>query len=135
MSLFTWGEPTHPRSYQRPVRMADYFRSVGRMPAIREGDKRYWSEHSWRRAPIEWVRLDQLHAAQTWISVAGLRHHARKDARPDGGELPCVVHYRGRFYLVDGHHRAITAIDRGETRFRARVKRPETDPTARKAQR
>jgi hypothetical protein len=137
VSFFYWGEANNPNnrsaergrelSYERPVRMADYFRSVGRTPDIPGVGRDYWSERSWSRAPIERVRLDELHAAQNWITTRGLCHHARPGARPDGGELPCVLHYRGRWHLIDGHHRAITAMDRGETHFRARVKRPETD--------
>ncbi|WP_028926313.1 hypothetical protein [Pseudonocardia acaciae] len=129
-----WGERNNPRrkpdtgpdapAYERAPKVADYFRGVSRPPRAIYTLERDWSERAWRKAPVEWVPLDQLHATQDWISVKGLRHHARPGARPDGNILPLVVYYRGRWWLFDGHHRAVCAMDRGERRIEAHVRRP-----------
>ena len=38
---------------------------------------------------------------------------------------PCVVRQDGWLFLLDGHHRAVNAMLRGETAFRAYVARPD----------
>lgn len=115
----TW-EATSCRQGRLDIRR--YFRGFAR-PNLPRMDKREFSERGWAKTPIEWVQLSKLYATQRWISKSGLKHHDRPGARSDGGYAPFVVHHEGRYYLFDGHHRVVTAIDRGETRIRAHVKR------------
>ena len=106
----------------------DYFLSVG---PYRGPMGPRWSQWDWRTSPAEAVPLDAVCATQNWVSAEGLRHHHRPGARPDGGDLPWVVCHRRRYYVLDGHHRVITAIDRGETHIVAHVKHPATTPARR----
>ena len=108
--------------WQGRINMRRYFRGVG-SPNLGRIDNREFNERGWARTPVEWVSLRTLYATQRWISKTGLKHHSRAGARSDGGYLPFVVHHDGRYWLFDGHHRAITAMERGETRIRAHVKR------------
>jgi hypothetical protein len=104
------------------IDMRQYFRGIGHPPIV-AGDNSEWSEKGWARTPIEWVRLNSLYGTQRWISKDGLKHYSRPGAKPEDGWLPFVVYYREHFWLFDGHHRAITGIDRGELHLRAHVKR------------
>lgn len=141
MGFFYWGEENNPRrtpdtrrergtargglsTYERAPRVRDYFRGISQPPSILRRLERDWSERAWRAAPVERVPLDQLYATQNWVSLQGLRRHARPGARPDGNTLPLVVAYQGRYWLHDGHHRAVCAIDRGERYLTAHVRRP-----------
>ncbi|WP_169736677.1 hypothetical protein [Pseudonocardia spinosispora] len=147
MGFFYWGSanapsntPTSARTrarggssevplHRRRIDLRDYFQGVidrPRVGVLRDPDivivNKEWSEAGWRRTPTERVRLDSLYATQKWISRDGLKHHSRPGARPDGGDLPLVVRYRGRNWLWDGHHRAITSMERGEIYLLAHVK-------------
>ena len=114
------------------VDMGDYFLSVG---PYRGPMGPRWSARDWQNSPAEAVPLDAVCATQNWISADGLRHHHRRGARPDGGDLPWVVCHRHRYYVLDGHHRVVTAIDRGESHITAHVKHPTTAPARRTARR
>jgi hypothetical protein len=112
------------------VDLHDYFLQVG---PYRGPMGPRWTERDWRNSPAEQVPLDAVCATQNWISADGLRHHHRRGARPDGGDLPWVVCHRRRYYVLDGHHRVVTAIDRGESHITAHVKHPAAAPARRPA--
>lgn len=117
------------RRRERAPRITDYFQ-VRELPRL-SVDNSFWSARSWRRAAVERVPLKGLYATQSWISTDGLRHHSRPGARPDGGsqcDLPWVVCCRGSYYLIDGHHRACCALERGERHIKARVQHPTGGP-------
>jgi hypothetical protein len=135
MGFFYWGERNSPTAnkngdeeWWRTARVRDFF-PIRRLPRIPELDRRALSERAWRNADVERVPLDRLYATQDWISDRGLRHHSRPGARPDGGTWPCVIAHQGQYWLIDGHHRAICAVQRGERHIRAHVQRArkETD--------
>lgn len=60
------------------------------------------------------VRIEALVLCQQYVSVVGMM----TDNRSDAIEL---VHWRGRFYVHNGHHRVLRAIIRGSKTIKARV--------------
>jgi hypothetical protein len=76
-----------------------------------------WAEHGVSlRAPDAWKEL-----APTTISPRGLvrtqdrivaRHLARaaQGGEPEGGDLPLVIRFDGRDFVIDGHHRIANAV-------------------------
>lgn len=82
-------------------------------------------------APIEDVRLDEIHAIQHSVKpnrVAEYIHHdgGRQlgEKHPAAGtpvDQPIVIVSGGKKYLHDGHHRATAAALRGEKTVKARV--------------
>jgi hypothetical protein len=122
MGFFYWPESEADKPEPGTVNMRDYFQEVGR---YRGPMGEHWSPRDWKKSPTELVALHGIRATQTWISNAGLKHHRRPGARPDSGDLPWVICHRGRYYVLDGHHRAICAMGRGETHLLAHVKHPE----------
>jgi hypothetical protein len=151
MGFFYWGEANNParQSADRPsrqssgqtadvwsgrVRIDDYFR--GSVASPRDIPHLFghpdlvwvqgeWTESGWRRTRVERVRLNSLYATQRWTVSARLRRHSRSGARPERGDLPWVVTHEGRNWVLDGHHRVITSIARGESHIRAHVKYPQ----------
>jgi hypothetical protein len=153
MGLFYWGEANNPRTNapagsgstktsngSRPGRargpMRAYFAAMVARPRDIRGlfddpdliyVGREWSESGWRRTPVERVALDRVCATQKWITDDGLRRHAEGGARPRGGDLPWMVCHQGGYWIFDGHHRVMCAIDRGDRHIRAHVKHPQFD--------
>ncbi|OZM79911.1 hypothetical protein CFP66_23180 [Pseudonocardia sp. MH-G8] len=89
------------------------------MPDLGQGPG--WTSASWRRAPRKKVPVDKLVST----NLGGYLSQRRADqyARKGVGADVYVVEHQGRYYLADGHHRAVAAMMRGEKTIAARVKR------------
>lgn len=77
------------------------------------------------RAPqvgVETVRLSDLNATHGHLGASSEPPATYLKAHDNGADLPEV--YRapdGQMYLIDGHHRALALMDRGDTTMRARI--------------
>lgn len=89
------------------------------MPSLGQGEG--WTASSWRRAPRKRVPVTRLVATNRGGYLNESR--AAKYARTGGGADIYVVEHGGRYYIADGHHRAVAAMMRGEKSITARVKR------------
>lgn len=71
----------------------------------------------WQRATTRNVPIASLVATQTHLNADVLdQYRAGKASR----SLPRVANEGGVDYLIDGHHRAAVAAERGETHIRSR---------------
>ncbi len=73
---------------------------------------------TWRDIPAQPVTLNTLIATQPGILISPLLTAPTPYA---GDPLPHVISWRNRFYLEDGHHRAMRAMLNGEQTMWARV--------------
>jgi ParB-like nuclease domain len=89
------------------------------MPAFGQGQG--WTPSSWRRALRKQVPVDKLVSTNRGGYLNERR--AARYARNRGGGDVYVVEHEGRYYIADGHHRAVAAMIRGEKTIAARVKR------------
>jgi ParB-like nuclease domain len=89
------------------------------MPDFGQGEG--WTPSSWRRAPCKQVPVGRLVSTNRGGYLSERR--AARYARRRGGEDICVIAHEGRYYIADGHHRAVAAMMRGENTITARVKR------------
>lgn len=96
-----------------------FSRAVDGMPDFGQGVG--WTLSRWARAPRAWVSLGKLVATNRrgYLSEARAARYAEKGA---GGDV-YVVEHEGRYYVADGHHRAVAAMMRGEKAIAARVMR------------
>ena len=78
-----------------------------------------WQWRQWAR--LQLVPLHRLIATNTKLLADRLQHHMRPGRSGDGGWDPRAVFQYGQLWLMDGHHRAVNAMLRGDTRFLARV--------------
>jgi uncharacterized ParB-like nuclease family protein len=92
------------------------------MPALGQGQG--WTPSSWRRAPRKQVPVAKLVSTNRggYLSQRRAARYARKGGSVGGGDV-YVVEHEGRYYIADGHHRAVAAMMRGEKTITARVKR------------
>jgi hypothetical protein len=88
------------------------------MPDLGQGQG--WTPSSWRRAPRKQVPVDKLVSTNRGGYLNESR--AARYVRKSGGDV-YVVEHEGRYYIADGHHRAVAAMMRGEKTITARVKR------------
>jgi hypothetical protein len=95
-------------------------RSTDGMPDLGQGEG--WTPASWRRAPRKQVPVDKLVATNRRGYLDERR--ATKYARNGRGGDVYVVEHQGRYYIADGHHRAVAAMMRGKTTIAVRVKKP-----------
>jgi ParB-like nuclease family protein len=79
-----------------------------------------WTPASWRRAPRKQVPVGKLVSTNRRGYLSERR--AARYARTGGADI-YVVEHAGRYYIADGHHRAVAAMMRGDTTIAARVKR------------
>lgn len=93
--------------------------TVNGMPDLGQGPG--WTPSSWRRAPRRQVPVDRLVSTNLGGYLSETR--AARYARRAGGGDVYVIEHAGRFYIADGHHRAVAAMMRGEKTITARVKR------------
>jgi hypothetical protein len=120
----------HAAVRRGPVDMSKYFRgSVDEpheIPGLFSGNRGVaLDEHTWRKMPTEQVPLDGLHATQSRVFHKHLdRYRKGNDVVSDGGDLPWVINHEGRNWVLDGHHRVVDAVDRGQTHIEAHVMRP-----------
>lgn len=71
--------------------------------------------------PVEPVRISELTATQPGVLLHALFNDSPVPV--SGDQLPHVVAFDGRFYLEDGHHRAVRVLLRGGDLMNARVLR------------
>ena len=72
----------------------------------------------WRDVPVQLVRVSDLIVTQKGIEFG----HLIADRVPFGADpFPHVVRWRGKWYLEDGHHRAVRWAMKGLPEFLARV--------------
>lgn len=70
------------------------------------------------RMPRTTVRLDKIVATQGKLDPAKVQSIAQRGA--DDGTDPVVAPHRGRYYVLDGHHRVAGAIERGDSKIKVR---------------
>lgn len=77
-------------------------------------------EGYWKGLPVKDVPLEGLKRTQKSIFK---KHLTRNDKVENGGndDLPWVIHHGGEHWVIDGHHRAVNAMQRGDSTFRAHV--------------
>ena len=68
--------------------------------------------------PATTVRLDKVDATQLHLDPAKVKSIAANGA--SDGTDPLVAKYKGRYKVLDGHHRVGGAIERGDTKIRVR---------------
>jgi ParB-like chromosome segregation protein Spo0J len=71
-----------------------------------------------RKMPATSVRLDKVVATQGKLDSKKVQSIAARGA--DDGTDPLVAPHKGKYYVLDGHHRVGGAIERGDTRIRVR---------------
>lgn len=89
---------------------------------------------TWRSMPVEQVPTHGLWATQKGIFKKYLRQYEKNPTDPapraaDGdneGDLPWVVIYQGKTWVLDGHHRFSIAAAAGLSHISAHVMRPGT---------
>lgn len=95
-----------------------FHRTTDGMPDFGQGEG--WTPSSWRRAPRRWVSVAKLVSTnRSGYLNEGLA--ARYARRGGGGDVYAVEH-EGRYYIADGHHRAVAVMMRGEKTITVRVK-------------
>lgn len=86
---------------------------VHNTPFWREGCCPTLYDGHWRAFPTELVRARGMFATQRRILAKHIdRYRRRPDSPPDGGTWPWVVEYRGKLWVLDGHHRIAEAGER-----------------------
>jgi ParB-like chromosome segregation protein Spo0J len=68
--------------------------------------------------PRTTVRLDKLVATQGKLDQAKVQSIAQRGA--DDGTDPVVAPHKGRYYVLDGHHRVAGAMERGDSKIKVR---------------
>lgn len=83
------------------------------------------------------VPLDRLVATQRCVTTAWIRAGAtRRPAPAHRDDYPLLLRSRGRYYIADGHHRAMSALLCGDRSLRARViDRGDKSPWSRRGKR
>jgi hypothetical protein len=89
------------------------------MPDFGQGEG--WTPASWRRAPRRQVPVAQLVSTNRGGYLN--ERLAARYARRRGVEDIDVVEHAARYFIADGHHRAVSVMMRGELTITARVKR------------
>ena len=74
-----------------------------------------------RAAPTQLVPLSILHALQHTVDEDRVSQYERDPETRSSGGSPIVVERGGRYFIRNGHHRATSAVRRGERAIRARV--------------
>jgi hypothetical protein len=99
--------------------MSWFSKTTNGMPAFGQGQG--WTPSSWRRAPRKRVPVGKLVSTNRggYLNQGRAARYARNRS---GGDV-YVVQHGGRYYIADGHHRAVAAMMRGEKTVTARVKR------------
>ncbi|GAA0905778.1 ParB/RepB/Spo0J family partition protein [Pseudonocardia zijingensis] len=100
--------------------MSWFLQATDGMPDLGQGPG--WPPSSWRHAPRKQVPVNKLVATNRrgYLNEARAARYARHGARGD----IYVIEHAGRYYIADGHHRAVAAMMRREKTITARVKRP-----------
>lgn len=77
-------------------------------------------EQHWKSLPVKDVPLEGLKRTQKSIFK---KHLTRNNKTENGGndDLPWVIHHGGEHWVIDGHHRAVNAMQRGDSTFKAHV--------------
>jgi hypothetical protein len=91
------------------------FRGVA---ATRDWPATGMSSQRWLTLPATTVAIAELVATQPGVLFQALL----EPGEPVGGDpLPHVIHWQGRMYLEDGHHRVTRALIDGHHTIEARV--------------
>lgn len=77
------------------------------------------SSQKWLDVPVQTVCVDTLIATQQHLFLKDLVNPPKRSF--SGDEWPHVVHYQGKWYLEDGHHRVVRAVLMGDYCVAARV--------------
>lgn len=98
-------------------RLAEHMPAVDGMPDLGQG--KGWTERDWRRAPVRAVALGRLIGTNRggYLDPGKVERYRRNG----GGGKPYVVEHGGKFYIAEGHHRCVAAIQRGDKTIRAHV--------------
>jgi ParB-like chromosome segregation protein Spo0J len=70
------------------------------------------------KMPRTTVRLDKLDATQGKLDQKKVQSIAQRGA--DDGTDPVVAPFKGRYRVLDGHHRVAGAMERGDTKIKVR---------------
>lgn len=75
----------------------------------------------WLEIPTSVVQIDTLIFCQNHLTVEGLLKAAKGEASYCGDTYPHLVRFKGKIYIVDGHHRIVVAVVRGQSIIEARL--------------
>lgn len=67
------------------------------------------------------VPLDQIIATQRTVNADRVKQYASDKPKNPSKHAPVVLEHRGRYYLHNGHHRAVARLQNGKETLRARV--------------
>jgi ParB-like chromosome segregation protein Spo0J len=70
------------------------------------------------KMPRTTVRLDKVVATQGKLDQRKVQSIAQRGA--DDGTDPLVAPHKGKYYVLDGHHRVAGAIERGDTKIKVK---------------
>lgn len=75
----------------------------------------------WQQVPPREVELKKVNFSQEHLCISGILG-LLNGGRPYAGDpYPHLVWFGGKLWLVDGHHRVIISIIRGEQTIKARL--------------
>lgn len=72
----------------------------------------------WRELPVRAFPLAGLKRTQARVLAKHVDRHLA-GGTPQGDDLPWVVVYGGEHWVLDGHHRVVAGIERGDTDIEA----------------
>ncbi|WP_156250942.1 hypothetical protein [Pseudactinotalea terrae] len=90
------------------------------VPWVQAGTHITLWEGDWAQLPVEPVPLAGMRRTQRRVLAKHVARHLT-GSEPEGGDLPWVVIYEGNRWVLDGHHRVVAALDRGETDIEAHL--------------
>lgn len=68
------------------------------------------------------VDMSKVATTQPWVNTSAIRNAIQSPGSHQySSDLPAVVMYNGKAFLVDGNHRGVTAFLRGDRKLKVRV--------------
>ncbi len=75
----------------------------------------------WHEIEPQPVKLAGLQFSQEHLTIEGMLAVARGETSFCGDQYPHLVRFGGQVWVVDGHHRIVTALVRGQVFIEARL--------------
>jgi hypothetical protein len=74
---------------------------------------------TWRNVPVVELPIEELVATQPGILLHAISDNHRSSV--GGDPYPHVIHWKGTYYLEDGHHRTVKARMNGQKTIHVRL--------------